>query len=161
MFMCLFLSWERETYHSKTAGLNGSSECLLGASSHRPKSPPDGPRMLAASALLLWRIFLGAEKNNKPKTHKYFSDGPCGTIVPRTNPHPSQGQMGQNRDFTVEFNRKRPVCPRDVSQFVPGTGPILSQDGSCLSRTPSRPKCLCLFVFCLPDISEFHFARLS
>ena len=32
------------------------------------------------------------------------------------------------------------VCPRDAS--------CLSQrDGSCLSRTPSRPKCLCLLVF--------------
>ena len=30
--------------------------------------------------------------------------------------------MGQNGDFTVEFNR-------DVSQFVPGMGPNLSQGG--------------------------------
>ena len=76
------------------------------------------------------------------KTHKHFSDGPCGTIVPGTNPHPSQGQTGQNGDFSVELNRERPVCPRDGSHFVPGRGPICPRDGSCLSRTPSRRKCL-------------------
>ena len=94
---------------------------------------------------------VGSEKTNKQKTHKHFSDGPCGTIIPGTNPHPSQGQTGQNGNFTVEFNRKRPVCPRDGSQFVPGRGPVCPRDGSCLSWTPSRPKCLCLLVFCLPE----------
>ena len=34
--------------------------------------------------------FFGGEKANKQKTHKHFSDGACGTIVPSTNPHPSQ-----------------------------------------------------------------------
>ena len=99
------------------------------------------------------------QKTNKHKTHKHFSDGPCGTIVPGTNPHPSQGQTGQNGDFTVELNRERPVCPKDGSHFVPGRGPICPRDGSCLSRTPSRRKCLCLLVFFLPDrisrISKF------
>ena len=42
-----------------------------------------------------------------------------------TNPHPSQGQMGQNGDFTVELNKQRPVCPRDGSQFVPGGVPFV------------------------------------
>ena len=37
-----------------------------------------------------------------------------------------------------------PVCPRDGSWDFPGTGPVLS-------RTPSRPKCLCLLVFFLPE----------
>ena len=73
----------------------------------------------------------------------------CGTIVPGTNPHPSQGQTGQNGDFTVELNRERPVCPRDGSHFVPRRGPICPRDGSCLSRTPSLRKCLCLLVFFL------------
>ena len=95
---------------------------------------------------------LGAEKTtNKQKTHKHFSDGHCGTIVPGTNPHPSQGQTGQNGDFTVELNRERPVCPRDGSHFVPRRGPICPRDGSCLSRTPSLRKCLCLLVFFLPE----------
>ena len=38
--------------------------------------------------------------------------------------------MGQNGDLIVEFNRKRPVCPRDRSQFVPGRGPVCPRDGS-------------------------------
>ena len=51
------------------------------------------------------------ENTNKQKTHKHFSDGPCGTIVPGANPHPCQGQTGQNGDFTVALNRKWPACP--------------------------------------------------
>ena len=35
------------------------------------------------------------KKTNKQKTHKHLSDGPCGTIVPGTNPHPSQGLAAQ------------------------------------------------------------------
>ena len=69
----------------------------------------------------------GRRKANKQKTHKHISDGPCGTIVPGTNPHSSQGQTGQNGDFTVEFNRKRPACLRDKSQVVPREGSRLSQ----------------------------------
>ena len=65
---------------------------------------------------------MGEKKTNKQKTHKHFSDDSCGTIVPGTNPHPSQGQTGQNSDFTVQFNRKR-------HWFVPGTGPNLSLGG--------------------------------
>ena len=75
------------------------------------------------------------QKTDKLKTHKHFSDGPCGTIVPGTNPHPSQGQTGQNSDFIVELNRERPVCPRTgpiLSRggvpFVPGTVPVCSGD---------------------------------
>ena len=71
--------------------------------------------------------------------HKHFSDGPCGTIVPGP-PVP-----GQNADVTVEFSRKRPVCQTDRRRFVPGTGPVCCRDGSCLSRTPSCPKCSSLF----------------
>ena len=40
-----------------------------------------------------------------------------------------------------------PVCPRDGSRFVPGTVPVRPRDGSCLSRTLSRPKRLCLLLF--------------
>ena len=62
------------------------------------------------------------------------------TIVTRTNQGPSQGQTGQNGDFTVEFCQKVaglsqgrvPICPKDGTQFVPG-----------LSQGPSRPKRLC------------------
>ena len=71
------------------------------------------------------------KRNNKHKTHKSFSDGPCGTVVPGMNTTPSQGQTGQNGDFTVELNRKRPVCPRDGSRFVPRTDPGCPWAGSC------------------------------
>ena len=74
----------------------------------------------------------GAKKNNKQKTHKHFSDGPYGTIVPGTNLHLSQGQTGQNGDSTVEFKRERPVYPRDGSHFVPGTVPVCPGQHLCL-----------------------------
>ena len=67
------------------------------------------------------QMFGGEKRTNKQKTHKHFSGGPCGTIVPGTIPHPSQGQTGQNGDLTVELNRK--------GRFVPGTGPSLSRGG--------------------------------
>ena len=104
-----------------------------------------------ARCIMFGQSKFGSKKTNKQKAHKHFSDGPCGTIVPGTNPHPSQGQTGQNGDFTVELNRERPVCPRDGSHFVPGRGPICPRDGACLSRTPSRRKCLCLLGFFLPE----------
>ena len=102
----------------------------------------------------------GAKKPNKQKTHKHFSRRPLRGNRPGTNPHPSQGQTGQNGDFTVELNRKR---------LVSGTGPSLSRggvpfvprDGSCLSRPPSRPKCLCLLVFFLSDWNLGHPKRRS
>ena len=107
------------------------------------------------------RNVLGAKKTNKHKTHKHFSDGPRGTTVPGTNPHPSQGQTGQNGDFTVELNRERPVCPRDGSHFVPGRGPICPGDGSCLSQTPSRRKCLCLLGFSCPNVDDLGVQKLT
>ena len=61
-------------------------------------------------------------RDNRP-SHK---PGP----VLGTNQDPSQGQTGPNRDFSVELNRKWPVCPRKgfrLSQgwflFVPNTVP--------------------------------------
>ena len=99
---------------------------------------------------------MGGEKTNKQKTHKHCSDGSCGTIVPGTNPHLSQGQTGQNGDFTVELNRKQPglsqgrvpICPRERSHlsqgwflFVPDTVP---------------PKMFMFIGFFLPDSSEIE-----
>ena len=86
---------------------------------------------------------MGGEKNNKQKTDKHFSDGPCGTIVPGTIPHPSQGQTGQNGNFTVEFNREWPVCPRDGSHFVPGTVPV------CPEHRPAKNVYVYWFFSCL------------
>ena len=100
--------------------------------------------------------------NIKHKTHKHFSDGPCGTIVPGTNPHPSQGQTGQNGDFTVEFNRERPVCPRDGSRdgshfvpervpFVPGTVPV------CPGHRPAEN--VYVYWFFLARLMGAHLSR--
>ena len=89
--------------------------------------------------------YWGVKKTNKQKTHKHFPDGPCGTIVPGTNPHPSQGQTGQNGAFTVELNRERPVCPRDGSHFVPGEGSHLSQ-GRFLFVPDTVPPKMFMFI---------------
>ena len=97
------------------------------------------------------------EKTNKQKTHKHFSDGPCGTLVPGTNPHPSQGQTGQNGDFTVEFNRKRPVCPRDGSQFVLREGPRLSQGRFLFVPETVPPKMFMFIGFFSCPIKGFFF----
>ena len=64
-----------------------------------------------ATAEAIYRI---KSEKNKQKTHKHFSDGPRGTIVP--------GTTGQNGDFTVELNEKGQF-------FVPRTGLILSRGG--------------------------------
>ena len=90
-------------------------------------------------------------RKKKQKTHKHFSDGPCGTIVPGTNSHPSQGQTGQNGAFTVELNRERPVCPRDASHFVLGRGPVCPRDGWGFVPDTVPPK-MFVFIGCfVPD----------
>ena len=97
----------------------------------------------------------GRKKNNKHKTHKHFSDGPCGTIVPGTNPHPSQGQTGQTGHFTVELNRKRPACLWDGSRFVPGTLPVCPR---CFLFVPNTvpPKMFMFIVFSCPMVRKPH-----
>ena len=79
----------------------------------------------------------------KGSNAKYFSDSPCRTIVPRTNPHPSQGQTGQSGDATVEFNRN--------GRFVPGTGPGLSQGRFRFVPDTAPPKMFISLVFFLAD----------
>ena len=49
-----------------------------------------------------------------------------------------------------------PAYPRDGSRFIPGTGLACPKQGSRLSWTPSCPKCSCLLVFSLPDLSGHH-----
>ena len=92
-------------------------------------------------------VQLGAnKKNNKHKTHKHFSDGPCRTIVPGTNRNPSQGQSKRNKMANST----------EDGRFVPGTGPNLSQgwvpicprDSFCLSRDTVPPKMFMFIVFC-------------
>ena len=56
-------------------------------------------------------------------THRHFPDGPCGTIVPGTNPHPSQGQTGQNGHFMWNSREKGRFVPGTLSQgFAPSRG---------------------------------------
>ena len=96
-----------------------------------------------------WRKSWEAKKpiNIKHKK-KHFSDGFCGTIVPGTNPHPSQGQTGQNGDFTVESNRER-AWKAGLSQvpFCPGERPHLSQ-GRFLFVPDTVPPKMFMFIGC-------------
>ena len=73
--------------------------------------------------------------------HKHFSDGSCGTIVPGTDPQLIPGTHGTKGDFTVEFNRQRPVCRRDGSGLSQGRAPFVPITGSGLSqgRAPFVP----------------------
>ena len=82
---------------------------------------------------------------HQQKTHKHFSDSAPGGIVPGTNPHPSQGQTGQNGDFTVELNRKRPVCPWDGVPVCPGEGSHVSQ-GRFLFVPDTVPPKMFMFI---------------
>ena len=86
------------------------------------------------------------------KTHKHFPDGPCGTIVPGTNPHPSPGtKRDKNGDFYCGIKqRKAGFVPGDGSHFVPGRGSHLSPGTVpvCPGHRPAE-KCLCLLVFFL------------
>ena len=88
---------------------------------------------------------------HKHKIHEHFLMALAGQSSQGRTPQPSQEQTGQNGDFALELSRKRPVCPRNGSRFVPEMGPFCARDGSCLSQTLSRPKCSCLLVFFLPE----------
>ena len=76
----------------------------------------------------------------RQKTHKRFSDGPQKKkkTVPGTN--------GTKWRFYCGIKQQTAGLSQGRAQFVPGTGPFCPRDGSCLSRRPSRPKCLCLLV---------------
>ena len=63
----------------------------------------------------------GPKKANKQKTHKHFSDGPCGTIVPGTNPTRPRDRW--DKMAMLLWNST------ENGRFVPGTGPNLSQGG--------------------------------
>ena len=87
------------------------------------------------------------ERKKKPINRKHiniFLTALVGQSSQGRLPHPSQGQTGQNGDFTVELNRERPVCPRDGSHFVPGRGPICPRDGLLFVPDTVPPK---MFMF--------------
>ena len=52
-------------------------------------------------------------------------------LCKQTCPLKQKIQTNLPRRITVALNRKRLVCPRDGSRFVPGTGPGLSQGRRC------------------------------
>ena len=85
------------------------------------------------------------EKNDKQKTHKHFSGDPCGTIVPGTNPTCPRDKR-EKMGIYCGINPKKASLSQGRVPICPGEGSRLSH-GSYLSRTPSRPKCLCLWVF--------------
>ena len=75
---------------------------------------------------------LGAKKKetiNRKHTNVLLT-APVGQSSQGRTPQPSQGKTGQNGDLTVEFNRKRLVCPRD--------GPNLSQGGVLAAKNSQR-----------------------
>ena len=93
-------------------------------------------------------VFWGRKKPINRKHINIFLTALVGQSSQRQIPTRPRDKWDKMEIFTVELNRKRPVCPRDASQFVPGRGPVCPRDGSCLSRTLSRPKCLCFFFSC-------------
>ena len=96
--------------------------------------------------MLGWALKLGEKKPINTKHMSIFLIPVAGQSS-RDEPHPSQRQTGQNTKFTVAAN-----CPT-YCQYVTRTvvtGPVCPKDGSGLSQTPSRPRCLCLLVFSCP-----------
>ena len=93
-----------------------------------------------------WTMLELQNRGRKQKTHKHFSDCPCGTIVQGRTFTPPRDKRDKRRFCCgiIKVNRKK-------SSFSQGwvRGPVCPRDGSCLSRTLSRPKCLCLLVFFL------------
>ena len=95
---------------------------------NRPPPPPwTQPQTPLPRTLVGW----GRKKPINRKHINIFLTALVGqSSLGTKNPHPFQGQTGQNGDFTVELNRKRPVCPGEGSRlsqgrfvFVPDTVP--------------------------------------
>ena len=100
--------------------------CLLsGDPCHRDTKAPDDSNVFEQFVhfCLVW---IGARKTNKHKTYKHFSDGPCGTIVPRDEPPPVPGTNGTKWRFYCGIQQKT----ADLSQ---GRVPVCPGDSSCLS----------------------------
>ena len=96
---------------------------------------------------------LGLGAKEKPINRKHiniFLTALAGTIVPgRTPTHP--GTNGTKWRFYCGIQQKKAGLSQGRVPICPGRGPVCLRDGSCLSRTPFHPKCLCLLVFFLPD----------
>ena len=101
-------------------------------------------------------LHLGAKKPINRKHINIFLTALVGQSSQGQTPTRPRDKPLRNGNFNVEFNRKRPVCPRGGSEFVAGRGPVCPRDSSCLSRRPSGPKCLCLLVFFHARLKGFH-----
>ena len=103
------------------------------------------PACYAMALQTLSLVMLGGKKNPINTKHiNIFLTGLAGQS-PRDEPPPVSGTNRTKWRFYSGTQQKATGFPRDRSWFVPGTGPVCPRDGSCLSRTPSRPKCLCLY----------------
>ena len=92
------------------------------------------------------------QKNNKQKTHKHFSGGPCGTIVPGTNPHPSPGTNGTKWRFYCGIKQRKAGLSQGRVPFCPGEGSHLSQGPFLFVPDTVPPKMFMFIGFFLPEI---------
>ena len=103
------------------------------------------------------------QTNNKHKTHKHFSDGPLWGQSPQgRTPTPSQGQRGQNGNFTVELKQKKagwsqgrvPICPAEGVPFVSGTVPV------CPRHRPAQNVYVYWFFFLARSLKKTVFGMM-
>ena len=107
--------------------------------------------MLRADLRSFCYFFWGRKKPINRKHINIFLMALAGRSSQGRTPTRPRFQTGQNGDLSVEFNRKRPVCPRDRPQFVPGMGSRLSQ-GRFLFVPDTVPPEMFMFIgFFLPD----------
>ena len=86
------------------------------------------------------------------KNVEFHSDPVCTDPVQNFPTRDELGPLpGTNRTEWRFYCGIKQKTAGDGSQFVSGRGPVCPRDGSCLSQGPSRPKCLCLMFFFLPE----------
>ena len=76
---------------------------------------------------------------------KGLARGVCSEGVPRTKTNPVRPKNKRDKMANSQCNST------ENGRFVPRTGPVCPKCGSRLSLTPSRPRCLHLLVFFLPE----------
>ena len=92
------------------------------------------------------RVVILKRMVNRKHINILLTARPCGTIVPGTTPPPSQGQTGQNGDFTVESTEKAGLSQRRVS-ICPGEGSRLSQGRFLFVPNTVPPQDVMFIVF--------------
>ena len=103
----------------------------------------------------------GGQKKNKKHINIFLAAlaGQSSQGRTPTCPREKRDKMVILRGIQKRMAGLSQVCQWDGSRFVPGTGPVCSRDGSCLSRTPtpSRPNCFMFIGF----VSCPNFAHCS